>query len=263
MSLFSNLFQKKITPERLKKALRNNEFVFYYQPEFDLKTGQVKGLEALMRWNDARRGIIPPNEFIPVLENSGLINEFTELLLKSTLDDLHAIHQAGHPEMHLAINFSVSQLKHPEIVQNIQDALQSAHINSTFLECEITESQNIDRELLESDVFQKLEELNVAISIDDFGTGYASFNALKNLKVKKLKIDMDFVRTLLENDKNQTIVSSMIKLGHDLGLPVLAEGIETTEQKNWLEQNGCDLGQGYWFSRPLPLDQLLAFLSKK
>ncbi len=263
MSLFSNLFQKKITPERLRKAMKNGEFVFYYQPEFDLKTGKVLGLEALMRWNDARRGIVPPNEFIPVLEESGLITEFTDMLLKQTLTDLHLIHEAGYRDLHLAVNFSVAQLKTAGIVQKIQDALQGAHINPSFLECEITESQNIDREMFESDTFKKLEELNVAISLDDFGTGYASFNALKNLNIKKLKIDMDFVQELFKHDKNQTIVASMIRLGHDLGFPVLAEGIETTEQKEWLEKNGCDLGQGYWFSRPLPLDQLLTFLQKK
>lgn len=263
MSLFGNLFQKKITPERLKKAMKNNEFVFYYQPEFDLKSEKVLGVEALMRWNDARRGIIPPNEFIPVLEESGLITEFTDMLLKKTLSDLRTIHEAGYRDLHLAINFSVAQLKSPSIVQKIQDALQGIRINPTFLECEITERQNFDRDLFESDTFKKLEELNIAISLDDFGTGYASFNALKNLNIKKLKIDMDFVQELFTHEKNQTIVASMIHLGHDLGFPVLAEGIETTKQKEWLQEHGCDMGQGYWFSRPLPVDQLLTFLQKK
>lgn len=262
MSLFGNLFQKKITPEVLKKALKNDEFVFYYQPEFDLKTGQATGVEALMRWVNNRRGIVPPNEFIPVLEKSGLINEFTQMILKKTLDDLHKIHESGFRQFHMAVNFSVVQLKQPKTARLIQTALENAHINPSFVECEITESQEIDEELLNSDVFKKLEQLNVALSMDDFGTGYASFNALKNLNIKKLKIDIDFIRELFTKEKNKKIVSSMIKLGHDLGLPVLAEGIETTEQKEWLEKNGCDLGQGYWFSRPLPLDQLIAFLKK-
>ena len=105
--------------------------------------------------------------------------------------------------------------------------------------------------------------MNVSISIDDFGTGYSSFDYLRTLNIKKLKIDQDFVQGIFENPKNQTLLSSMIQLGHDLGFPVLAEGIETTEQKNWLEEHGCDMGQGYWFSRPLPLDQLLDFMQKK
>ncbi len=263
MSIFSRLFSSKITVDALKKALKNKEFVFYYQPEFDLKTGDILGVEALMRWENNKRGIVPPNEFIPVLEQSGLINDFTEFLLKQTLMDLRKIHDAGFRNTKLAVNLSVIQLKETDIVDKIQDALQSAYINSTFLECEITESKGIDRELLDSDVFKRLQDLNVSISIDDFGTGYSSFDYLRTLNIKKLKIDQDFVQQMFENPKNQTIVSSMIQLAHDLGFPVLAEGIETTEQKNWLEEHGCDMGQGYWFSRPLPLDQLLDFMQKK
>lgn len=263
MSIFSRLFSSKVTVDALKKALKNKEFVFYYQPEFNLKTGEILGVEALMRWESNKRGIVPPNEFIPVLEQSGLINDFTEFLLKQTLSDLRKIHDAGFKNTKLAVNLSVVQLKETNIVDKIQDALQSAYINSTFLECEITESKGIDRELLDSDVFKRLQDLNVSISIDDFGTGYSSFDYLRTLNIKKLKIDQDFVQGIFENPKNQTLLSSMIQLGHDLGFPVLAEGIETTEQKNWLEEHGCDMGQGYWFSRPLPLDQLLDFMQKK
>ena len=263
MSIFSHIFSSKITPEVLQKALKKGEFVFYYQPEFDLKTGNILGVEALMRWVDKKRGIVPPNEFIPVLEQSGLISQFTDFLLKQTLEDLRKIHESGLKNVFLAINLSVVQLKQPDIAEKIQNALQGAYINSSFLECEITETKGVDRELLDSDVFKKLQDLNVSISIDDFGTGYSSFDYLRSLNIKKLKIDQDFVREMFDNPKNQTIMASMIQLGHDLGLPVLAEGIETTGQKTWLEEHGCDMGQGYWFSRPLPVDQLLDFLQKK
>ena len=116
---------------------------------------------------------------------------------------------------------------------------------------------------MQETVFKELSNLGIAVSIDDFGTGYSSFNYLRNLDAKKLKVDCDFVRTLEENPKNKKILPVIIKLGHDLQIPVLAEGIETTEQKEYLEQNECDYGQGFWFSRPLPLDQLTAFLEKK
>ena len=166
MSIFSRLFSSKITVDALKKALKNKEFVFYYQPEFNLKTGEILGVEALMRWESNKRGIVPPNEFIPVLEQSGLINDFTEFLLKQTLSDLRKIHDAGFKNTKLAVNLSVVQLKETNIVDKIQDALQSAYINSTFLECEITESKGIDRELLDSDVFKRLQDLNVSISMN-------------------------------------------------------------------------------------------------
>ena len=168
MSLLGNLFHKKITPEMLKKALKNNEFVFYYQPEFDLKTGKVLGVEALMRWVNNRRGIVPPADFIPVLEQSGVINDFTDTLLKTTLSDLHKLHEAGFRDLHVAVNFSVNQLKQPNIAEQIQSALQGAHIPANFLECEVTETQDIDRELLESETFKKLEALNVSRVIDYF-----------------------------------------------------------------------------------------------
>ena len=262
MFLFSKKEEKKVSESDLERGLKKGEFVFYYQPEFELKTGKVVAVEALMRWN-APNGIIPPDEFIPVLEASGLIKKFTEFLLHQTLADLKTIHEAGYPDVVMAVNLSAVQLKDPTLIETIKKALEETQTEAKFLECEITESQQLVLPEMQETVFKELSNLGIAVSIDDFGTGYSSFNYLRNLDAKKLKVDCDFVRTLEENPKNKKILPVIIKLGHDLQIPVLAEGIETTEQKEYLEQNECDYGQGFWFSRPLPLDQLTAFLEKK
>lgn len=264
MSLLEKIFGRKtkpITVEELKSALKNKEFVFYYQPEWDLKTNRAIGVEALMRWESPKRGYVPPMEFIPLLEESGVIHEFTQFLFDQTLTDLSELHKVA-PELFVAVNLSISQLQEPNLIETIQKALAAHGIEAKYLECEFTESQELNDEVLSNGILGKLAELNIPVSIDDFGTGYSSFERLKQLNVRKLKIDLSFIRTLMEDEKNKSIVSSIIKLGHDLGFPVLAEGIETTEQQQWLKENGCDYGQGYWFSRGLPLDQLRPFLEE-
>ena len=264
MSLFANFFkhrEKPITVEELKSALKNNEFVFYYQPEWNMKTNRVAGLEALVRWESPKRGYVPPLDFIPILESSGLIHNFTSFLFKQTLTDLKALHEV-QPDLFMAVNLSIAQLQEPNLIDTIKQTLSDLSLEAKSLECELTESQDLTDEVLSNGVLDKLAELNIPVSIDDFGTGYSSFERLKKLNISKLKIDLSFVSTLMDDTKNQSIVSSIIQLGHDLGLPVLAEGVETTEQQTWLKDHGCDYGQGYWFSRALPIDQLTAFLKQ-
>ena len=254
--------EKKVSESDLKRGLKNAEFMFYYQPEFDLKTGKIIAVEALMRW-DSPKGIVPPNEFIPVLEESGLIHKFTEFLLRQTLTDLQKIHDAGYPDVAMAINLSGVQLKDKALAKTIKKILDETKTKPQFLDCEITETQQVALPDMKETIFKELADLGVKVSLDDFGTGYSSFNYLRYLDFSKLKIDCNFVRSLGDNVRNRTILSLIIQLGHILKIPVLAEGIETTEQKDWLEKNGCDYGQGFWFSRPLPMDQLMPFLEKK
>ena len=264
MSFLNKIFghrTKPITVEELKEALKNKEFVFYYQPEWDLKTNRTIGVEALMRWESPKRGYVPPMEFIPLLEKSGVIHEFTQFLFEKTLSDLRELHTVA-PELFVAVNLSISQLQESDLVDTIQKYLKVNALDAKYLECEFTESQELDDEILSNGILQKLTDMQIPVSIDDFGTGYSSFERLKQMNVRKLKIDLSFIRTLMEDEKNQSIVSSMIKLGHDLGFPVLAEGVETTEQQQWLKEHDCDYGQGYWFSRGLPLDQLKPFLAE-
>ena len=261
MFLFGKL-GSQVSVSDLKRGLQKKEFVFYYQPEFDLKTGKIISMEALMRWNSPK-GIIPPDQFIPVLESSKLIQDFTDFLFRQTLTDLKQIHNAGYPDIVMSVNLSAAQLSDKKLIPIIQTVLRETETENRFLECEITESQKLEFTEAQKAVFKELTDLGIKISLDDFGTGYSSFNYLRYLDISKLKVGCDFAQSLQENVRSRSIFSLVIQFGHILKVPVLAEGIETTEQKEWLEKNGCDYGQGFWFSRPLPLEQLIAFLEEK
>ena len=265
MSFFKKILgrgQTPITKEELSAALKNNEFIFYYQPEWDLKTNKVIGVEALMRWQSPSRGYVPPLDFIPILEKSGLIHQFTRFLFNQTLSDLVKLHEI-QPDLFVAVNLSICQLQELGLIDIIKKALAENKLEPRHLECELTESQDLTDDLLSNGVLDKIAEMKIPVSMDDFGSGYSSYARLQQLNISKLKIDIEFIRTLFDEDKNQSVVASIIKLGHDLGFPVLAEGIETTEQQTWLKNNGCDYGQGFWFSRALPMDQLIPFLTQK
>lgn len=262
LSSLQRLFAPKkrvIGATDLRRALSRNEFVFYYQPEWDLKTGAIRGVEALIRW-ESPNGIIPPGEFVPVLEETGVINEFTPFLLNQTLHDLHELHEIGFMDLFMSVNLSSIQLKDPGLFDTIQSALTHNGITPNALECELTETGPNELSAVEIETLKRLKQAGIKVSIDDFGTGHASFNYVKDLDVHKLKIDGEFIATLFDRPVNQVITRTMIDLGHSLGLTVLAEGIEKPEQEKWLKDNGCDYGQGFLFSRPLPLPMLISFL---
>ena len=264
MSFLEKLLSNKpkpITTDELLRALKNNEFTFYYQPEWELKSGKILGVEALIRWDSPTRGVVPPMEFIPLLEQSKVINKFSDFLFNQTLSDLKEMHEVL-PNIFMAINLSVVQLQEEGFVDLVKNIAEKQGVDMKFLECEITETQGLTQDVLDVGTLDKLAALNVTISMDDFGSGYSSMAHLRKLNIQKLKIDLDFIRTLMQDEKNKTIVEAIIQLGHDLGFPVLAEGIETTEQQEWLKAHGCDYGQGFWFSRGLPMDQLIPFLTK-
>ena len=261
LSVLHGLRKGEITAGELAVALANKEFVFHYQPEWDLKTNRIVGVEALMRWNSPRRGHVPPMQFIPLLEKTGLIHKFTNFLFSQTLADLAELHEID-PNLFMAVNLSVIQLQETNLVDTIKKGLEKNKIKAKYLECELSESQELTEDILSNNVLEQLADLGISVSIDDFGTGYSSFVRLKQLNIQKLKIDLFFIRSLLKNKKNKAIVSSMIKLGHDLGFPVLAEGIETKRQQEWLKNNDCDYGQGFLLSQALPLPKLKVFLKK-
>ena len=259
---FKDLFAQKkrvIGATDLRRALTHNEFTFYYQPEWDLKTGKIKGVEALIRW-ESPSGIIPPNDFIPVLEETGLINSFTPFLFSQTLSDLHELHALGFSDLFMSVNLSAVQLRDLSLVEVAQKNLVQYGILPEHLECEITENKFVGQEEIEFETLKDLKKTGVKISIDDFGSGHASFNYIKNINIDKIKIDIEFIRDLFEKEANQTIMRTIIELGHSLDLAVLAEGVEKPEQEKWLCENGCDYAQGFLFSRPLPLPMLISFL---
>lgn len=269
MKKISQWIRKKLKPvsllleSDLERAVRNEEFVFFYQPQIDLKTGQVMGVEALLRWNHPQKGMISPTEFIPMLERTKLIQSLTPFLFRQSAEDLRALQTKGFKNLTMAVNLSTVQLEDDKLASKLSKQLKKSKVNPKHYECEITETammENLTRDLR---VLQEISDTGVCLAIDDFGTGYAGFNYLRRLNIQKLKIDMEFVSALFEHKNNEIILSAMMELGHRLKLQVLAEGVETKKQEEWLTKNGCDVAQGFYFARPMPFDDLVHFLQQE
>lgn len=251
---------RKQQERELKRAIRNGEFVFHYQPEVDLKTGKVMGVEALLRWYHPTRGIIPPMEFIPLLEETKLIKKMSAFLFRQSMMDLRALHELGYTNMFMSVNLSVIQLEDPHLIKVIRQNMHKFKIDPKFYECELTETAILENLPAELEMLEQVNNLKIRLSLDDFGTGYATFNYLRQLSVQKLKIDREFTWSIPDGKNNEIILDAMIRLGKDLGLSVLAEGIETKEQLMWLKKHHCDLGQGFYFSKPIPFNDLVKWL---
>jgi|GEM_PF-683518 len=244
----------------LYKALERKEFLVYYQPQVDLKTGLVIGLEALIRWQHPRRGLVSPLEFIPIAEETGLIVKIGTFVLRTACNDYQLWQQEYPYPLNLSVNLSVQQFQHPNLIQEIFQILQETQMNPSYLELEITESlmmQDLEGTIK---ILEQLKQAGVKIAIDDFGTRYSSLCLLKNLPIHTLKIDQSFVKDMLEESKNTTIVECIINLAKGLHLQVIAEGIETKEQWLKLQEMECNAGQGYYISRPIPSEKLKDFL---
>ncbi|MBB6691595.1 EAL domain-containing protein [Cohnella xylanilytica] len=235
----------------MMNALQNGEFLLYYQPQYDLATGRIVGLEALVRWKHPVRGLVPPGEFIPAAEESGIIVPLGEWVLQEACRQNKEWQDAGMPPIPVSVNLSVRQFTQRNLIGKIAGALERSGLEPRYLKLEITESMTMDVERALS-FLQELKELGVGISIDDFGTGYSSFHYLRNFPIGSLKIDRSFVRDIGDNPNNAAIVAAIIAMAHNLQLQVIAEGVETLEQVRFLQQHGCDEMQGYYGSPPLP-----------
>ncbi len=235
----------------LRRALERDEFVLHYQPQFDLNGGGVVGLEALIRWQRTASELVPPMEFIPLLEETGLIVPVGEWVLKSVCAQHHAWRAAELRPLPVAVNISIRQFFNSgNLVDTVRQVLRNADIEPGFLELEITESvlmSNVDRAI---GVSQALSAMGVRLAIDDFGTGYSSLNYLKRFAVDVLKIDQTFVRDITSDADDAKIVSAIIAMAHSLGVKVNAEGVDTREQLEFLRAQGCDFAQGNYFSPP-------------
>ncbi|MBR4926896.1 MAG: EAL domain-containing protein [Alphaproteobacteria bacterium] len=247
----------------LERAVRKEEFIFFYQPQFDLKTGQVKGVEALIRWCHPQKGMINPADFIPMLERTKLINQVTPFLFRQTMDDLKALQKMGFDDLFMSVNLSAVQVEDDKLAAKLTRQLKKSGISAKNYECEITETSVMENVSSAISVLQQISDAGVKLSIDDFGSGYASFDYLRRLSIQKLKIDMAFVASLFEHENNEVILSAMIVLGHRLKLEVLAEGVETKKQEEWLQKNGCDMAQGFYFARPMCFEDLVTFLKNE
>jgi len=245
----------------LRRALERQELRLHYQPQVDLQSGEIVGLEALVRWQHPERGMVSPGEFIPLAEESGLVIPLGDWVLREACRQATQWTTAGLKPLRMAVNVSAVQLSRGHLVASVKDVLQDTGIAPELLELEITESfVMLDRDQsLRS--LAELKALGVRLSIDDFGTGYSSLAYLQQLEVHKLKVDMSFVRDMIINSGNASIVKAVIAVGHSLGLEITAEGVETQNQARRLLAMQCDVAQGYLVSRPLPAEEMTCFLT--
>ena len=242
----------------LRRALISNEFELYYQPKIDLSTETITGYEALIRWIHPKHGMISPGDFIPVAEESGLISNIGQWVLQRVCDQIPYFLQKGllPPGCRIAINLSAKQFHNTDLVSSIHDTLNKNSISPEFIELEITESL-IMRDISSAiSTLHEFRAMGITLSIDDFGTGYSSFNYLKRLPIDSIKIDRSFVMDIPNDKDDMEITSAIIAMAHNLRLIVVAEGLETEEQKQFLRNQNCDIAQGYFFGRPLPAEKL-------
>jgi diguanylate cyclase (GGDEF)-like protein/PAS domain S-box-containing protein len=246
---------QRLTMEtQLRRALERNEFVLHYQPQISLHSGYIIGMEALLRWQHPERGLVSPGEFIPLLEETGLIVPVGDWVLRTACTQTRAWQIEGLPPLRAAVNLSARQFRQHDLAKSVNQALHDARLAPEHLELEVTESIMIQDLQTTITTLHQLHELGIQISIDDFGTGYSSLSYLKRLPISKIKIDQSFIREICTDPDDEAIANAVISLGHGLKMQVIAEGVETLEQLEHLRAQGCDEIQGYYFSRPLPAE---------
>ncbi|ABR89327.1 sensory box/GGDEF family protein [Janthinobacterium sp. Marseille] len=247
---------------RLRQAITNEDFVLHYQPKVSLASHQIIGAEALVRWNSAHSGMVSPASFIPLAEETGLIIPLGEWVLRTACRQNRAWQDAGYPPIPISVNLSPRQLARGDIVEVVERILTETGLEAQHLELEITESVMTTDVEKSFALLTQLRSLGVKISLDDFGTGYSSLSYLKRFPVDTLKIDQSFVRDIATDQDSAAIVKAIISLGRNLNLTVLAEGIETEDQFQFLLANGCDEGQGYLMSKPVPNKNFVDLLTQ-
>ena len=235
----------------LQRAMEQQEFLVYYQPIVRLDTLKIAGFEALVRWQHPKRGLVSPAEFIPSMETTGLIVRVGMRVFHQACQQLHAWHQRGWTDLVMSINLSVRQFESPTLLKDIDQVLEETGVDATCLKLEITETAIMDNAERAIAVIEQLRTRHIQISIDDFGTGYSSLGYLYKFPVNMLKIDRSFVSQNDSDNRQYRVVDTIVSLGQQLNLGVIAEGIETVQQLEWLRQLGCEFGQGYLFSKPL------------
>jgi diguanylate cyclase (GGDEF)-like protein/PAS domain S-box-containing protein len=256
----SRALERLAIESKLRRSIERGEFELHYQPKLDLRTNRITGVEALVRWRHPEMGLVPPLDFIPIAEESGLIIPIGEWVLQEAARQTRAWHVEGLPPINVAINIASPHFQQPGFLEHIAQVLKSTGLDARFLELEVTESMLMDDRTATLATLTALKAMGLKVSIDDFGTGYSSLAYLKRFPVNALKVDRSFVKDMPEADDDAAITSAIIAMAHSLRLEVIAEGVETPAQLAFLRERGCDYAQGYLISRPIPGPELVALL---
>ena len=256
------LLEQGIYLERdLRLAINNNELVVYYQPKINFSDQNIYGFEALVRWNHPTKGIIPPNSFIPLAERTSLISDIGRIVIQQTAKQIRHWNDLGFNNICVSVNVVAQQLQRGQLLEDLDYAIQTYQISGSSLELEITESSLLENSITVKNLLDEIKERKINISLDDFGTGYSSLSYLADFPIDILKIDRSFISKIGEN-KQEAIVSAMIAMGKAMGMMVVAEGIETKQQLEYLQDLKCDIAQGFLFSKPLPESEATIFLEQ-
>ncbi len=256
-SEMSQAFPNEVLMEaHLKRAIEFDELSIHLQPQIDLHTNSIDSFEALIRWNNRKFGYVPPSQFIPLAESSGLIIQIGDWVLEQACKNLQEWKAKGYRPVRIAVNISPKQFKEENFALKIEQLLKKYNIEPKYLELEITESSMVNINETHS-ILTKLKQLGVFVSVDDFGTGYSSLSYLKKYPIDIIKIDQSFIRDINKDEKNEAIIKAIITLSHNLGMDVIAEGVEEEFQEQFLKQHNCRKGQGYLYNKPLPVDQII------
>ena len=245
------VMQRLELENQIRFALKNEEFVVYYQPKIDLVSGQVRGMEALVRWQHPEKGLIAPNEFIPLAEETGLIIQLDEWVMRTACKQFKKWEAAGCPIKNLSVNISARHFKEGGLLKHCNKVIEDTEILPEYIEIELTESALVDNYNSAKETLNKIHEMGIQIALDDFGTGYASMSYLKEFPFDTVKLDRSFVQGVPEDVEDAAIVKAMIQLAEALNLNMVAEGVETELQKYFLTDHGCAYGQGYLWSKPV------------
>ena len=256
----SRAVERQSVENDLRQAIARQEFVLHYQPKINLKTGAVIGVEALIRWLHPRRGLMAPDSFIPIAEECGAIVPIGRWVLREACRQARAWQKAGLAPVLIAINISAVELRAKDFVDGVRAILAETGLEAHLLELELTETFLMDDSSATAVVLRALKDVGVHLALDDFGTGYSSLSYLKRFPIDTLKIDQSFVRDLATDPDDASIVSAVIAMGKSLQMRVVAEGVETREQLAFLREKSCPVGQGFFFSAPMPPAELVELL---
>jgi EAL domain-containing protein (putative c-di-GMP-specific phosphodiesterase class I) len=254
--------QRQRMESSLHQALEREEFLLHYQPKVNLETGEITGVEALVRWQHPSRGLLQPGQFVAIAEDCGLILQLGRWVMREACKQACAWQEAGLPRLPVSVNVSATEFRREGFVEDVRAVLAETGLEARYLELELTEGVLMDDAASTEGVLQELKSMGISLAVDDFGTGYSSLSYLRQFPIHVLKIDQSFVHQISADPDDATIVSAIISMGKSLKYRVIAEGVETPEQKAYLRTQNCAEGQGYLFSRPLAAGQFASLLQK-